>query len=72
MYSSRRPTGKSVQDQIDFKPAADEVAARAFAIYQQRGSQPGHEILDWLEAEAQLQAELNCIPLGDDELSSQV
>ena len=31
-----------------------EVARRAYSIYQKQGSQPGHEVEHWLEAEAQL------------------
>jgi len=72
MYPSCKSAGKLGQDRVDFKPATDEIAARAYALYLQHGSKPGHDILDWLEAEAQLQAELNCIPLGGDDSSSQV
>lgn len=31
-----------------------EVARKACSIYQKQGSQPGHEVEHWLEAEAQL------------------
>jgi hypothetical protein len=37
-----------------FAPAPEAVARRAYAIYEQQGSQPGHEERHWLEAEAQL------------------
>jgi len=30
------------------------VARRAYAIYEQQGSQPGNDVKHWLEAEAQL------------------
>jgi hypothetical protein len=30
------------------------VARRAYAIYENQGSQSGHEVKHWLEAEAQL------------------
>lgn len=33
---------------------AEAIAKRAYELYLQRGSVPGHEIDDWLEAEAQL------------------
>jgi hypothetical protein len=37
-----------------FAPSPDEVARRAYSIYENQGSQPGHEVKHWLEAEAQL------------------
>jgi hypothetical protein len=37
-----------------FPPSPDEVARRAYTIYENQGSQPGHEVKHWLEAEAQL------------------
>ncbi|MGD0262654.1 MAG: DUF2934 domain-containing protein [Verrucomicrobiota bacterium] len=44
---------------IDFVPSPDEVARRAYFSYVNQGSQPGHEVQHWLEAEAQLVAERN-------------
>jgi hypothetical protein len=38
-------------------PDDDAIAKRAFELYLQRGSVPGHELDDWLEAEAQLTRE---------------
>jgi Protein of unknown function (DUF2934) len=35
-------------------PSPDEVARRAYSIYENQGSQPGREVKHWLEAEAQL------------------
>lgn len=35
----------------------DAIAKRAYELYLQRGSVPGHELDDWLEAEAQLARE---------------
>jgi len=35
-------------------PSPDAVARLAYAIYENQGSQPGHEVKHWLEAEAQL------------------
>ena len=32
----------------------EQVRARAYQLYQARGSQPGHEIDDWLQAEYEL------------------
>ena len=45
------------QNETDFTPAADAVATRAYFIYLRRGSPPGHDLQDWLEAETQLWAE---------------
>jgi hypothetical protein len=39
------------------QPAQDEIARRAYELYLQRGSVPGHETDDWLQAEAELSAE---------------
>jgi hypothetical protein len=55
------------QDQSDFVPLRSEVEGRAYAIYLKRGSQVGYDVQDWLVAEAQLQAELNCIPVGGEQ-----
>jgi len=38
-------------------PNDDAIAKRAYELYLQRGSVPGHELDDWLEAEAQLTRE---------------
>jgi len=35
-------------------PSPEAVARRAYDIYENQGSQPGHELKHWLEAEAQL------------------
>ncbi len=40
----------------DFSPNQDAIARRAYEIYLQRGSVPGHETDDWLQAEAELAA----------------
>jgi hypothetical protein len=32
----------------------DEIARRAYHIYLERGSEPGHDLDDWLKAEAQV------------------
>jgi hypothetical protein len=38
------------------RPSDDEIAKRAYELYLQRGSLPGYEIDDWLQAEAELTA----------------
>ena len=37
-------------------PSPDAIAKRAYELSLQRGSVPGHEIDDWLQAEAELTA----------------
>lgn len=32
----------------------DQVARRAYQLYQARGGEPGHELEDWLQAEAEI------------------
>lgn len=38
-------------------PSSDEVAARAFELYERRGGEHGRAMDDWLEAERQLASE---------------
>jgi len=45
------------QNEIDFAPAPDEVARRAYFSYVNQGSLPGHEVQHWLKAEVELIAE---------------
>jgi hypothetical protein len=35
-------------------PSEEQIRARAFELYLERGRQPGHEIDDWLQAEFEL------------------
>ena len=44
-------------DEINFTPAPDEVARRAYFSYVNQGSRSGHEVQHWLKAEADLIAE---------------
>jgi hypothetical protein len=41
------------------RPSEEAIAKRAYELYLQRGSTPGYELDNWLEAEAQLIAESN-------------
>jgi hypothetical protein len=43
-------------DGSNSKPTHEEIAQRARAIYEQKGRVPGHDLENWLEAEAQLNA----------------
>jgi hypothetical protein len=38
----------------DTRPSDEEISQRAYELYLQRGSVPGHETDDWLQAEAEL------------------
>jgi hypothetical protein len=35
-------------------PTTEQIAKRSYEIYLSRGAQPGHEVEDWLAAEAEL------------------
>jgi len=35
-------------------PTREEIALRAYQIYQERGGSPGHELEDWTRAEREL------------------
>jgi hypothetical protein len=43
----------------EFAASQDEVARRAYFTYVNQGSQQGHDVQHWLQAEAQLIAERN-------------
>jgi hypothetical protein len=57
--SAPRPVAALNQNEIDFAPAPDEVARRAYFSYENEGSLPGHDVQHWLKAEAELIAERN-------------
>ena len=48
---------KSNQAGTGTPPGRDEIARRAYELFLQRGSVPGHETDDWLQAEAELSAQ---------------
>jgi hypothetical protein len=39
-------------------PTFEEIAKRSYEIYLARGAEPGHEVEDWLTAEAELSRKL--------------
>jgi len=47
---------------IDFAPAPDEVAKRAYFSYESQGSVPGNQVQHWLAAESELIAEHKASP----------
>jgi len=42
------------QETTSTKVTSDQIALRAYQIYQERGDNPGSDLEDWLEAERQL------------------
>jgi hypothetical protein len=55
-----QPTAAALkQNEVDFAPAPDEVARKAYFTYVNQGSRDGHEVQHWLAAEAELIAERN-------------
>ena len=40
----------------------EAVAQRAYALFLERGQEPGREIEDWLEAERQIRTEKKALP----------
>lgn len=45
---------KSHHSSSSVRPTEEAIAKRAYEISLQRGSLPGHEVEDWLQAEAEL------------------
>ena len=50
-------TGKSFAAQAKSRPTIEEIAARSYQLYLARGGADGHDVEDWLAAEAQLSVE---------------
>jgi hypothetical protein len=46
----------------DSSPLNEAIAKRAYELYLQRGSVSGHELDDWLEAEAELSRTAEALP----------
>jgi hypothetical protein len=49
---AKEPTKQAPQQE----PTEEEIRQRAYKIYMARGSAPGHEVEDWLEAERKLRS----------------
>ena len=43
-------------EQTDPKPTHEDIARRAYALFEENGREPGHEMEHWLAAESQLMA----------------
>lgn len=42
---------------VSIEPSHEEIQARAYQLYLQRGSESGNELGDWLQAESELRSE---------------
>jgi len=59
MAARTESTPATGQNEPDFTPAPDEIARRAYLIYETEGCLPGLDLQYWLAAEAELIAEHN-------------
>ncbi len=50
---AKEPTKQAPQHE----PTEEQIRQRAYEIYLARGSAPGHEVEDWLQAERELRLE---------------
>ena len=57
IFSLRRKPDRRAQPRLD-----REIAGRAYALFEARGCVHGHDVEDWLAAEAELLAELTRVP----------
>jgi hypothetical protein len=48
----------TVEEPAGTSPTYEQIAERAYDLYLARGETPGHDIDDWLRAEAELRGEL--------------
>jgi hypothetical protein len=48
----------NAEDKSKMNITQEQIATRAYAIYQSRGCQPGREMEDWLQAEAEIRREM--------------
>jgi hypothetical protein len=56
---SRHQTRAAFPNESPARPTTEQIAARARAIYEARGGAPGHDLDDWLQAEAELLRQCN-------------
>ena len=52
-HSTSKPVSSSVQQKVGAEELQDRIRERAFELYEQRGCQEGHDLDDWLRAEAE-------------------
>jgi hypothetical protein len=56
--SMARKKSVTVREPAGASPTYEQIAERAYDLYLARGETPGHEVDDWLRAEAELRTEL--------------
>jgi hypothetical protein len=54
-----RPTPATAAPAMSARPSDEDIARRAYEIYEREGRQPGSDLQNWLKAEAEL-----CGPKG--------
>ncbi len=59
------PQREAVNISAADSPRLEEIRIRAYAIYIERGSQPGHDLDDWLQAERELEPKTRSANAGD-------
>jgi hypothetical protein len=52
--STARKTSTNVAVMKSASELQDQIRRRAYELYEQRGSNDGHEVSDWLQAESEL------------------
>lgn len=55
---ARKKKSVTVEEPARNGPTYEQIAERAYEFYLARGETPGHDMDDWLRAEAELRAEL--------------
>lgn len=53
---AKEPTTKQTANVVTDPNHEQEIRRRAYAFYEERGREDGHDIEDWLRAEAELNA----------------
>ena len=53
---AKEPTKKRPANVVTDPNLEQEIRRRAYALYEERGREDGHDIDDWLRAEAELRA----------------
>ena len=56
---NRQPTKAPTLPEFQAKPTEEQIAARARAIYEMSGGAPGHDLENWMQAEAELLHQCN-------------
>jgi len=59
--SDRRRSADTTQP-VTAPPNADDVARRAYELYEARGGEPGADLDDWLKAESELRTRRKANP----------